>query len=58
MFYMNDFISMMGWRETTIQKIIYDVRCGCEVEEACSRNGLPWRDLLSSEQARILSSAR
>ena len=55
---MDDFLSMMGWREFTIQKIIYDVRSGYDIDEACRRNGLPWRDLLSSEQERILNAGR
>jgi len=55
---MDDFLSMMGWRETTIRNIIYDVRSGYDIDEACSRNGLPWRDLLSSEQERILNVQR
>ena len=55
---MNDFMSMMGWREFTIQKIINDIENGYDIEIACSRNGLPWRDLLSSEQERLLDAQR
>lgn len=57
---MNDFISMMGWREETIRQIIYAVNFGLvnSVEEACFKYGLPWYDLLSSEQERILQAVK
>lgn len=56
---MNDFISMMGYREYTIQKIINEAQ-GCtdeyELRQICSRCGMPWSDLLYDEQQRILES--
>lgn len=56
---MNDFISMMGYREYTIQKVINEAQ-GCtdeyELRQICSRCGMPWSDLLYDEQQRILES--
>lgn len=53
---MTDFMSMMGYREYTISKIISDAR-GCwdldQVKEVCSSYGLPWNDLLYDEKERI-----
>lgn len=53
---MDDFISMMGYRETAIQKIIewanndFDTRTA---EEACLDAGIPVSDLTSAERKRI-----
>lgn len=53
---LDDFISMMGYRETAIQKIIewanndFDTR---SAEEACLDAGIPVSELTSYERKRI-----
>lgn len=53
---MDDFISMMGYRETTIQRIIDRIRyeSNADVETICREEGIPISDLTYSEQQRIV----
>ena len=52
---MDDFISMMGYRETVIKRIIdrllYDDNY--DAEEICRQEGIPYSDLTYAEQNRI-----
>lgn len=51
---MNDFISMMGYRETAIQGIINDINSGeTDTDAICFRNGIPPSDLTYDERLRI-----
>ena len=52
---MDDFISMMGYRETVIKRIIdrllYDDNY--DTEDICLQEGIPYSDLTYAEQNRI-----
>ena len=54
---MDDFISMMGYRETVIKRIIdrllYDDNY--DTEDICRQEGIPYSDLTYTEQNRIAS---
>lgn len=51
---MNDFMSMMGYRETVLQRII-DRMCyeDTDAETICREEGIPIQDLTYSERQRI-----
>ena len=51
---MNDFISMMGYRETALQKIIDRLDEDESIDIICRESGIPLSDLLSDEKARIM----
>lgn len=57
---MNDFISMMGYREMILAQIEEAV-CGVymmeDIERICSQCGLPWNDLLYDEKQRVLRAS-
>ena len=56
---MNDFISMMGYRETAIQGIINDINSGeTDTDAICFRNGIPPSDLTYDERLRIIKETR
>ena len=61
---MNDFISMMGFRETAINNIINDLAkepsrdINSVQEEICRKNGIPIRDLTASEILEIEERVR
>lgn len=52
---MDDFISMMGYRETTIKRIIdrllYDD--DYDADDICRQEGIPYSDLTYEERNRI-----
>ena len=54
---MDDFISMMGYRETAIKRIIdrllYDDNY--DTEDICRQEGIPYSDLTYEERNRIVS---
>lgn len=54
---MDDFISMMGYRETVIKRIIdrllYDDNY--DAEEICRQEGIPYSDLTYAERNRIVN---
>ena len=54
---MDDFISMMGYRETVIKRIIdrllYDD--DYDTEDICRQEGIPYSDLTCAERNRIVN---
>lgn len=54
---MDDFISMMGYRETVIKRIIdrllYDDNY--DAEDICRQEGIPYSDLTYAERNRIVN---
>ena len=52
---MDDFISMLGYRETVIQKIIDRLLNddNYDTEDICRQEGIPYSDLTYAERNRI-----
>ncbi len=57
---MDDFISMMGYRETVIKRIIdrllYDDNY--DTEDICRQEGIPYSDLTYAERNRIANELK